>query len=120
MTTKTVKIKKTKDEVQEWVEAQYRRDPGLRKRVEARLAEMRLEQELVALREARGLSQTDVARRLGVTQPAIAKLESGRAKNFGMQTIVRYVTACGGALKVEVLPGHRGLVVAPARRAAKR
>ena len=95
---------KTKDEVQEWLEKQYRQDPGMRERVEAMLAEMRLQQDLVALRERRGLSQSDVAQLLGVSQPAIAKLESDRVMNAGIKTIARYVAACGGELKIGMVP----------------
>jgi ribosome-binding protein aMBF1 (putative translation factor) len=37
-----------------------------------------LGEQVRALREAHGLSQSELARRMGTTQPAIARLEAGR------------------------------------------
>jgi DNA-binding XRE family transcriptional regulator len=51
-------------------------------------SEMEIEQGLVALREERGVSQTALARMIGVSQPAIAKLESGRTRNVELKTLV--------------------------------
>jgi predicted XRE-type DNA-binding protein len=88
----------TKADVMEWVETQLAQDARLREQVEVRLNELRLEHQLAALREARGLSQRQVARLVGVSQPAIAKLESGTVKNLQLKTLVRMVTALGGRL----------------------
>lgn len=41
---------------------------------------MRLEQTVAALRAERGISQRELTRSLGVSQPAVGKLESGRVK----------------------------------------
>jgi hypothetical protein len=54
-----------KADVMRWVGDQVAADPQLRERAEARLAALRIEQDLVALREARGLIQARLARRLG-------------------------------------------------------
>ncbi len=97
----------TKADVMEWVETQLAQDARLREQVEVRLNELRLEQQLAALREARGLSQRQVARLVGVSQPAIAKLESGTVKNLQLKTLVRMVTALGGRLQVEIIPPSR-------------
>jgi predicted XRE-type DNA-binding protein len=97
----------TKADVMEWVETQLAQDTRLRDQVEVRLNELRLEHQLAALREARGLSQRQVARLVGVSQPAIAKLESGTVKNLQLKTLVRMVTALGGRLQVEIVPPSR-------------
>lgn len=86
----------TKEGVMEWVEEQLARDARLREAVEARLAEFRLEQQLAQLREARGLSQRQVARLVGVSQPAIARLEAGPTRDVKLTTLLRVVTALGG------------------------
>jgi predicted XRE-type DNA-binding protein len=104
----------TKADVMEWVETQLAQDTRLREQVEVRLNELRLERQLAALREARGLSQRQVARLVGVSQPAIAKLESGTVKNLQIKTLVRMVTALGGRLQVAIVPPS------DARRAAGR
>jgi DNA-binding XRE family transcriptional regulator len=103
MGSKTTKTTKTKrDDLDAWLDARYRRDPGMRARVEARVAEMALEHDLVALRESAGVSQRTLAKRLGVSQPAIAKLESGKAKNVGVLTLARYAAALGGQVRIEI------------------
>jgi transcriptional regulator with XRE-family HTH domain len=83
---------------------------------------MRLEQDLIALRESKGVSQAQLALALGVSQPAIAKLESGKAKNIELRTLVRAVAALGGTVKIQITPGakgkHRGMKKHSVRNAA--
>ena len=65
---------------------------------------MKIEQELVALRERRGISQRAAAKLIGASQPFVAKLESGRVKNLGVKTLVKYATALGGTLTLRIGP----------------
>lgn len=84
-------------------------DPDFAAAVEAELQAMRIEQELVALRNASGLSQRQLAAKLGVKQPVIAKLEAGKTRNIGLQTLVRVVKAMNGRIEVSITPkGHPG------------
>ena len=62
-------------------------DPRLARAVEDLVVEMKLEQQIVALREKRGLSQRQLAKLLGTSQPYVAKLESGQIKNLGVRTL---------------------------------
>lgn len=48
--------------------------------------------QLVALRQIRGLSQTQVAARMGTSQSALARLESGRA-DVRLSTLTRFAHA---------------------------
>jgi DNA-binding XRE family transcriptional regulator len=86
-----------------WLEERYQRDPGMQARVEALVAEMAIEQDLIALRESAGISQRALAKRLRVSQPAIAKLESGKVTNVGVVTLARYAAALGGRLRIEIV-----------------
>lgn len=111
---------KVTHDVMRWVDDQLAADPKLRERVDARLAELRIEQDLVALREARGLSQAQLARLLGVSQPAVAKIESG-SENLTLRTLTRVVTALGGELRVTIRKSPAkvvGIRTAARRRAA--
>lgn len=48
--------------------------------------------ELVAARKLRGVSQTEVARRMGTSQSAVARLESSSA-DLRLSTLERYAAA---------------------------
>ena len=85
-----------------WLKEQVDRNPQVRKMADEMLNEMRVEQDLAALREERGISQSQLAKLLGVSQPAIAKIESGKVKNLTLKTLVRYATALGGEVKVTI------------------
>src|SRR5262245_13367430 len=87
----------------EWVERMERQDADFKRRVDEELAAMDLEQQLYDLRQARGLSQAQLARALGVSQQAIAKAESGEMKNVELRTLIRHVLALGGRLEVRVV-----------------
>ncbi len=82
-------------------------DPDFAAAVEAELQAMRIEQELVALRNASGLSQRQLAAKLGVKQPVISRLEAGKSRNIGLQTLVRAVKALNGRIEVLIRPAVR-------------
>ena len=109
-----------KTELREWMDGQYRKSPGLKKRVETLVEHMSIEQDLIALREQRGLSQRALAGLVGVTQPVIARIESGKAKNIELKTVVRIATALGATVRIAFEKNHaRGLPKPSKRRLAK-
>ena len=65
----------------------------------ARMAEVRgrLVRELAEQRQAAGLSQTEVAARMGTSQSAVARLESGTG-DVRASTLERYAAAVGGQI----------------------
>jgi predicted transcriptional regulator len=65
--------------------------PGFREMAERRRA---LTDALVERRVSLGLSQTEVAARMGTSQSAVARLESGDA-DIRLSTIERYAAALG-------------------------
>lgn len=93
-----------KSDFMKWVDHQVDTHADLKRKVEEYLNEMMIEEKLVALRSQRGMTQAQLARRLGVSQPHIAKLEAGRAKNIELHTLCRWATALGAKLTVDVVP----------------
>jgi len=70
--------------------------PGFREMAERRRA---LLDELVARRRAVGLSQGEVAERMGTSQPAVARLEAGQV-DARVSTLQRYADAVGARLRL--------------------
>ena len=91
-----------------WMDGELRADKDFARRVDELVNEMKIEQELVALRERRGISQRAAAKLIGASQPFVAKLESGRVKNLGVKTLVKYATALGGKLTLRIDPARIG------------
>ncbi len=79
--------------------------PGAAARVAEIEDDMRLAAGLTSLREQAGLSQRDLAKRLGVSQPRIAAIE--RSKNVTVELLEQYVEAVGGHLRVTVVKGNK-------------
>jgi transcriptional regulator with XRE-family HTH domain len=98
----------------EWIDGQLEANPRLAREVDQLVNEMKLEQELALLREKRGLSQRELAKLLGASQPYVAKLESGRIKDLGVNTLVKYARALGGSVTIKIEPGKPAV---PARSA---
>ena len=78
------------------------REMALRRRADEQTAQMaegrgRLVRELAEQRQAAGLSQTEVAARMGTSQSAVARLESGTA-DVRASTLERYAAAVGGQI----------------------
>jgi ribosome-binding protein aMBF1 (putative translation factor) len=78
------------------------RDMALRRQADEQAARMaedrsRLVRELAEQRQASGLSQTEVAARMGTSQSAVARLESGTA-DVRASTLERYAAAVGGQI----------------------
>jgi transcriptional regulator with XRE-family HTH domain len=67
---------------------------------------------LAALLEARalaGLTQADVAARMGVSQPVVARIESSLSKKDhspSLHTLRRYASACGMKLIIQMVAIH--------------
>jgi len=72
--------------------------PGFKEMADRRRA---LADSLTARRTEIGLSQTEVAARMGTSQSAVARLESGDA-DVRLSTLERYVAALGDRLDWEI------------------
>ena len=69
-------------------------DPEIRTEYEALETEYALARELIAARTRAGLSQEQVAERMGTSQSTVARLESGRTLP-SLRTLDRYARATG-------------------------
>ena len=81
-------------------------DPGFRARFEAADRAWDIALQLVALRQARGLTQMQVAELLGTKQQAIARLEDPAYTGHSLSMVRRYVEALGASLDVTIVPAE--------------
>ena len=79
-------------------------DPEFRARFEAADQAWDIALQLAALRQARGLTQQQVAEMLGTRQQAIARLENPAYAGHSLSMVRRYVEALGASLDVTVVP----------------
>ena len=85
-----------------WWDGLVHESPAFQAQVEEELAAIDVAQDLVALRESRGLSQVQLADRLGMTQSAIAQVESAQPKTVELRTLVRVAMALGARVDVSI------------------
>jgi transcriptional regulator with XRE-family HTH domain len=94
------------------------KDPEFKKKFEQAGESWEVAIQLAALRKARGLSQKQLADKIGTSQQQISRLESPSYQGHSLSMLRRVVEALGGSLKVEILlKPHKGKpMVAEAKR----
>jgi transcriptional regulator with XRE-family HTH domain len=81
-------------------------DPRFRQAYEALKPEFAIARQLITARGRAGLSQAEVARRMGTTQSTVARLESGQ-RLPAMSSLQRYADAIGHRLEVRLVQGEK-------------
>lgn len=77
----------------------WRKDPAFRAAYDALEEEFALAEALIKARAAADMTQEDVAKAMGTTQAAIARLESGRSRP-STRTLRRFAEATGTWLRI--------------------
>lgn len=90
------------------VQAAHKRktDPAFRVAYDALEDEFEALAALLAARKDAGLTQADVAARMGVSQPVLARIESSlgsRKHSPSLETLRRYAGACGKKLVIQMV-----------------
>lgn len=76
-------------------------DAATRAEYDAITDEFAIARELIAARTRAGLSQSEVAQRMGTTQSVVARLESGK-RPPSMRTVERFAQAVGGHVVLRI------------------
>ncbi|HZO33083.1 MAG TPA: XRE family transcriptional regulator [Chloroflexota bacterium] len=76
--------------------------PELRRLYEEEAAKKELWLQLVEARQAAGLTQAELAARLGVSQAQVARLEKRGYDAYTLNSLRRYVEALGNGFRLEV------------------
>jgi transcriptional regulator with XRE-family HTH domain len=81
----------------------WMKEPKYRKAYDGLEEEFALASAVIAVRHRAGLTQQALARKMGTTQPAVARLESGRTRP-SMRTLERLAEATGSRLLIRFEP----------------
>ena len=82
----------------------FLKDKRFRQGYEEELEKLRIVEAIVRLRQKQKISQKELARRMGVSQPFVAKLERAQAHNFNVETLVKLAQALNGHLEIHIRP----------------
>jgi ribosome-binding protein aMBF1 (putative translation factor) len=80
-------------------------EPDYRKAYDTLEGEFGLAKAVLQARNRVGLTQAELARKMGTTQPVLARLEGGRARP-SMRTLERLARATGTRLLIRFEPRH--------------
>lgn len=81
------------------VKAKALQNPDVMAAYRAEKKEEELQELLANLRRSAGINSTQVAERMGITQPAVSRLEKNVSK-ASVLTLERYAAACGSSIKI--------------------
>src|SRR5215467_4990492 len=86
------------------------KDPRVKAAYDAQAEEFTLLDELLRARRRAGLTQAEVAKRMGTKTPAVARLEAGggsRRHSPSVATLRKYAQAVGCRLEIRLRPRER-------------
>lgn len=85
------------------LKAQWLSEPDVQAAYAAQADEFAIVRELIAARMRAGLTQSEIAQRMGTTQSVVARLEGGQ-RTPSMRTVQRYAQAAGCRAVVRLEP----------------
>lgn len=97
---------------QDW-RKEFLAEPKNRAIYDEEAAKKELWLQLVEARQAAGLTQAEIARRLGVSQAQVARIEKRGYDAYTLTTLRRYVQALGAGFALEVRVHRRGTGAQP-------
>ncbi|MFZ0395887.1 MAG: helix-turn-helix transcriptional regulator [Terracidiphilus sp.] len=82
---------------------EWMKEPQYRKAYAALEDEFAIARAVIAARNRAGLTQSELARKMGTTQPVVARMESGRVQP-SLKTLQRLARATGSTLRIRFEP----------------
>ena len=96
-------VRQRGDDLDQLIAERTANNPEFPAMVDAHLQRRRLQRALAERRQAVGLSQTEVAGRMGTSQSAVARIETGEI-DAKISTLQRYAQAIGSELEISLRP----------------
>jgi ribosome-binding protein aMBF1 (putative translation factor) len=85
----------------------WMKEPKYRKAYDSLEDEFAVAKAVIAARNRAGLTQTELARKMGTTQPVVARMEGGRIQP-SLRTLKRLADATGSRLMIRFEPDRGG------------
>jgi predicted transcriptional regulator len=82
--------------------AKQLKNPSVKREYDALQEEFELAKEVIALRLKNNLTQLELAKQIGTSQPAIARLESGSYHNLTLSFLRRLADALGAVPEIHL------------------
>jgi predicted transcriptional regulator len=82
------------------LKSELKRSKGFEHAYHEEMAKLRVAQKLIEIREKLRLTQNDIAKKMGVSQQLVSRVESG-SENMTLETLVKFVEALGFAVKIQ-------------------
>ncbi len=95
MTNNTISWKSVRNEVLA--------DPAVKAEYDALESEFNIARQVINLRKASGLNQRDFAERVGIKQPQLARIESGK-QIPKIETLTKLASGAGYAVEIHFVP----------------
>jgi predicted transcriptional regulator len=77
-------------------------NPKFRKAFRQEYEKLSIGEQLLRLRLEAGMTQAEVAKRVGTTASAISRYENAEYDRYELQTLRKIVEACGGILQISM------------------
>ncbi len=90
--------------VAQHIEEQYKKSSEFRKTYDEEVARLRISFHIEKLRKMRGLSQSELARKVNTTQQTISRLEDKENIQVSVRTLARVATALRSRLCIHFVP----------------
>ena len=95
-------MKKMKAPAHQVLMKPYYKDRNLRKKIEAGVQRLKVISQIVDMREKLKLTQAELGRRIGASQPFIARIENDETSNLSLETLVKIAEALNGEIDIKI------------------
>lgn len=86
------------------IHGELRKDRELNALYQRELARLQIANQIARLREQVGISQAELARRIGTKQTGVARMERSSYQGYTVGTLARIAAATGARLEVRLVP----------------
>lgn len=80
----------------------YLKNRNLKEKIVTGVQRLKVISQIVELRQKLDLTQSELASRIGVSQPFIARIENDEASNLSLETLIKIVDALNGDIEIRI------------------